>query len=189
MGALHRPHLLGIDDGPVDKASERPVVLVGVVMEGADLVEGVAVTRFPVDGAEVTSFLSDWVTGLRFHAGLQGVILGGVTIAGLGVVDVGELATRLGVPVLVVNRRDPSNHRVGDALHSAGLMERFGVLERAPAAEPLEDGLYLACSGISRNEAARLVQSARRKSDLPEPLRLAHMIARAITTGESRGRP
>ena len=60
----------------------------GVVMEGADLVEGVAITRFPVDGDAVTEFLGRWVRDLRFHAGLQGIVLGGITIAGLGVVDV-----------------------------------------------------------------------------------------------------
>ena len=36
--------------------------------------------------------------------------------------------------------------------------------------------------------AAALVAASRRKADLPEPLRLAHLIARAVATGESRGR-
>jgi hypothetical protein len=44
-----RPHVLGIDDGPFDKRQARLVPLVAVLMEGNDLVEGVALGEFPVD--------------------------------------------------------------------------------------------------------------------------------------------
>jgi endonuclease V-like protein UPF0215 family len=183
-----RPHLLGVDDGAFDKWRDRDVPLVGVVMEGADLVEGVAVTRFPVDGDGATAFLADWIAGLRFRRGLQGVVLGGITIAGLGVVDVGALADALALPVLVVNRRDPGDHRLGEALRAAGLLERLALVARCPPAARLGDGPWLACAGIDPDAAARLVSASRRKSDLPEPLRLAHLIARAVATGASRGR-
>ena len=68
-----RPHLIGIDDGPFDKDADAVTPIVGVVMEGPDLVEGVAVTRFPIDGSGVTDFLAAWIAGLRFLPGLQGV--------------------------------------------------------------------------------------------------------------------
>ena len=62
-----RPHLLGIDDGPFEKRVSSHTPLVGVPMEGPDLVEAVATTTFPVDGDDVTGFLADWVEGLRFR--------------------------------------------------------------------------------------------------------------------------
>ena len=83
-----RPHILGIDDGPVDKRSRAPVPVVGVMMEGADLVEAVAITHFPVDGAGATDFLARWVNGLRLRPALQAVVMGGITIAGLGILEV-----------------------------------------------------------------------------------------------------
>jgi hypothetical protein len=57
-----RPHVLGIDDRPfnVHDGGETPIV--GAMTEGADLVEAVAVTHFPVDGDEVTTFPATWVT-------------------------------------------------------------------------------------------------------------------------------
>lgn len=184
-----RPHLLGIDDGPVDKRGASPVWVVGVMMEGQDLVEGVAITRFPVDGDDATGFLADWVGALRFRPGLQGIVLGGITIAGLAVVDVIELARRTDLPVLVANRRDPRDHRLAEALRAAGFADRLAILERTPTAFPLGRGLHVAAAGASAERAAALVQASRAKSELPEPLRLAHLIARAITSGESRGRP
>ena len=188
MGPDARPHVLGIDDGPFEKGQSQQVVIVGVVMEGRDLVEGVAVTRFPVDGAEVTSFLAHWVGGLRVRPALQGIVLGGITTAGLAVVDVEQLSAQLGIPVLVVNRRDPSNHRLQEALEAAGLEDRIAIVERTPAAAMLEDGLFLSHAGIDAAGAAGLVRATLRKSGVPEPLRVAHLTARAIVTGESRGR-
>jgi endonuclease V-like protein UPF0215 family len=158
-------------------------------MEGADLVEAVATTAFPVDGEDVTKFLAVWIDGLRFRPSLQAVVLGGVTIAGLAVVDVPALAERLGVPVLVVNRREPRDERLLAALDAAGLPQRRALLERAPPAHPLGDRLYVAASGIEPGAARRLVERCRNKSELPEALRVAHLVAAALARGESRGRP
>ena len=183
-----RPHLLGIDDGPFDKDADAATPIVGVMMEGSDLVEGVAMTRFPIDGAAVTDFLVDWIGGLRFRPGLHGIVLGGITIAGLAVVEVERLSRALELPVLVLNRKDPRNHRLAGALQSAGLAERLEVVDRIPPSFPVSDGLYLACAGASPEEAARLIDATRRKGEMPEPLRLAHLIASAVVRGQSRGR-
>ena len=183
-----RPHVLGIDDGPFVVRTGGDTPIVGVMTEGPDLVEAIAVTRFPVDGDDATGFLGAWVTGLRLHPALQAIVVGGVTIAGLGIIDLASLAARVGVPVVAVSRRDPRGHRVGDALRAAGLADRLAVLERTPAAFASPGGLYLACAGASADEAATLVAGCRGKAVVPEPLRLAHMIARAVAIGESRGR-
>lgn len=184
-----RPHLLGIDDGPFQKGVDADVPIVGVMMEGPDLVEAIAITRFPVDGDGLTGFLADWVGAQRFRPALQGVLLGGITAAGLGVVDVPLLAERLGLPVVVVNRREPRDEPLLEALRSAGLEGRGELVTRAPQARLVEGGLYAGVAGTTPEDAARLVQAARGKSDLPEPLRLAHLIAAAVARGESRGRP
>ena len=183
-----RPHLIGVDDGPFEKHADAVTPIVGVVMEGPDLVEGVAITDFPIDGADVTDFLAEWIRGLRFRPGLQGLVLGGITIAGLAVVDVVRLSELLELPVLVLNRKDPRNHRLSGALESAGFSERLEVVDRTPPSLSVTDGLFLACAGTSPDEAVRLIDASRRKGEMPEPLRLAHLIACAVVRGESRGR-
>jgi endonuclease V-like protein UPF0215 family len=188
MSPSARPHLLGIDDGPVTKGSPDGVVVVGVIMEGGDLVEGVAITRFPVDGDDATGFLGEWIRSLRVQPALHGVLLGGITIAGLGVIDLEALAKQAGVPVIAVNRRDPTDHQLERALRATGLEERLAIVDRTPGAVRPGTRVYLSCAGVEVPEAARLVRACTQKSDLPEPLRIAHLIARAATTGESRGR-
>ncbi len=185
---VHRPHLLGVDDGPFVKGASTEVTIVGVMMEGSDLVEGVAVTRFPVDGPDATEFLARWIMGLRLHPALHGIILGGITIAGLGIVDIGALAEATGTPVLAVSRRDTRDHRLGEALRAAGLTDRQAIVDRTPPAFALGDGTFAACAGTSSAHAEALLRAARAKADLPEPLRVAHLIARAVASGESHGR-
>ena len=181
-------HLLGVDDAPFDKDRDASVPIVGVMAEGAGLVEAVAVTRFAVDGEEATDFLAAWIGGLRCAPALHGVVLGGVTIAGLAVIDLRRLAERLALPVMAVNRRDPSDPALAAALAAAGLSARIAVLAASPRPWPLAPGVFVTHAGAERWEVERLLRAARGKSRLPEPLRLAHLIGAALVLGQSRGR-
>jgi hypothetical protein len=185
---MKRPHVLGVDDGPHRKGQKVPVPIVGAMMEGGDLLESVAITAFPVDGEGVTEALAEWIRGTRFRSSLQAILLGGITIAGLAVIDVEALAAATGRPVLVVTRRDPSTNRLVQALTAARLEERMALVERAPPAERTPWGVWLARAGIGRADAEALLGPTLRKSKFPEPLRVAHLIAQALVRGESRGR-
>jgi endonuclease V-like protein UPF0215 family len=164
MTTSYRPHVLGIDDGPFDKNADEKVCVVGVMMEGADLVEAVAVTHFPLDGDGAAEFLARWVTGLRFSSALHAVVLGGITIAGLGVVDIQRLARELRLPVMIVNRHPPEDDPLVGALRSAGLDERIRVVERTPSAWKLSEGLFVAHAGASREETERVLRHTLNKS-------------------------
>ncbi|MGH7581143.1 MAG: DUF99 family protein [Gemmatimonadales bacterium] len=177
-----------MDDAPFEKHQAAPVPVVGVVMEGPDRIESVALGGFPVDGEDATGYLAQWIGALRARPTLQGVILGGITIAGLALVDVTALAKGLGLPVLVVTRRNPAGSDLADALRAAGLEHRLALLERVPRAFGVGEGLYLAHAGTTRSDAERLALSSLAKSRLPEPLRVAHLIGQAIVLRESRGR-
>jgi endonuclease V-like protein UPF0215 family len=128
------------------------------------------------------------VGGLRLRASLQAVMLGGITIAGLGVVDVEALAAQLGRPVLVATRRRPTDSELVRALQAAGLSERIPLVERAPRAERVAAGFYLARAGIGRVEARAIARGTLGKARLPEPLRVAHLIGSALVKGASRGK-
>jgi len=185
---MQRPHVLGIDEGPFVKGQREPVPLIAALCEGADLLEGVARNAFPVDGDGATEFLAGWLRGLRMRASLQAVALGGITLAGLALVDVRALAEALALPVLVVTRRPPDNARLREALDAAGLSERFAIAERSPAAFDTGDGVWLAHAGVTREDALALLRASRGKAKLPEALRIAHLVATALVRGESHGR-
>lgn len=183
-----RFHVLGVDDAPFTKRVDPTVPVVAVLMEGHDLVEAIATTSFEVDGDNATDFIGGWIAGLRCRPSIQAVVLGGITIAGLGMVDLDGLASRLDLPVLAATRRDPARSELRRALLAAHLEARIPLLARSPAARLIDDGLYVAAAGIAEADAALLVRSTLGKSRLPEPLRVAHLIGRALVSGESHGR-
>jgi len=185
---MKRPHVLGVDDAPFDKRQARAVPVIGVLMEGNDLVEGVALGEFPVDGENATEYLAQWIARLRWRAAIQAVILGGITLAGLGLIDLPALAQPLGIPVLAVTRREPGKSRIGEALAAAGLAHRQPIASRSPRAVRVTPGLYVAVAGADPAEAVALIRATLRKSRMPEPLRIAHLIASALERGQSRGR-
>ncbi len=99
-----------------------------------------------------------------------------------------RLAERLGVPAFAVTRRETRKSRVGEALTAAGLADRLPIVARSPAAIRVRPGLYMAFAGTDREHAIALIESTLHKSRMPEPLRLAHVIASALAWGQLRGR-
>jgi hypothetical protein len=182
------PRVLGIDDAPFTKRQLSDVPVVGVVTEGALLVEGVAVTSFPVDGDDATGFLSDWIRTMRWYPSLQAVVLGGVTVAGLGLVDVAELSSRLDLPVLAVTRRTRGIADLARALQNAGHESRLPLLQRLPRPVRIADGLHVSFAGTEEADAAAILRATLRSGKIPEPLRIAHLIGAAIVKGTSKGR-
>lgn len=185
---MKRPHVLGIDDAPFQKDDETEVPLVGVVMEGATLVEGVAMTSFPVDGPEATTFAANWISSLKWRDTLDLVVFGGITIAGLGIVDLNELAGRLGIPAAAATRHDTADSDLDRALKSAGLEERLSIVEQSPRSRRVREGLFIASAGAPDREVDRLIRATLNKALLPEPLRVAHLVGAAMVEGSSRGK-
>src|SRR5690606_30152066 len=102
--------------------------------------------------------------------------------------DVAALAEALARPVLVVTRRDTASSTLARALEAAGLAERLAILARTPAAEALAPGLFVAWAGTDAAGAERLARATVSKANIPEPLRVAHLIGAAIVRGHSHGR-
>lgn len=185
---MRSPRVIGIDDAPFRRGQPEPVPIVAVVMEGALLVEGIAIGSFPVDGEGATDYLAEWIESMRWRAALQAVLLGGATIAGLGIVDIVGLSARLSLPVLSTTRQGTAGSDVAGALRAAGLAHRIPILEALPASRALRSGIHVAAAGASAEEAEAIVRSTLHVSNVPQPIRLAHLIGAALVAGESRGR-
>ncbi len=182
-----RRHVLSIDDGPFDKYRDREALLVGVVTAGGDLVEGVLTTRVPVDGDRITERMAEWTARSRFRPVLRAVLINGLTTAGLSVVDLTELSRLLDLPAISVQRRPPRSAEVLRALEAAGLPERGALLERAGPSH-LAGEVSFFCAGVDPAAARAIIEAESGRSNLPEGLRLAHIIAQGLVLGESRGR-
>lgn len=181
-------NVVGFDDGPFEHEHRGDVVVVGTVYAGLRF-DGVLVGRVRRDGRNSTRNLAALVEGSRFREHLQLVLLQGIAMAGFNVVDVHALHERLGLPVLVVARRKPNLRKIRRALYGRvpGGARKWALIERAGEMEPVEN-VWVQRAGLDLVEARLFLQRSAVHGRIPEPLRTAHLIAAAVTTGESRGR-
>ena len=205
-------NVIGFDDGPFPREHRGDVLLVGVVCSGTR-VDGIVSGRIRRDGADSTRRIVELVRASQF-AHVQAVMLQGIAVGGFNVVDIHGLSKALQVPVLVVVRRPPDMASVHRALFSdapstprprvpgaarkwkliqqAGALEVIGPsrrsLARASGLQTSGPKLWVQRAGLSLDEARRIITATTLHGNIPEPLRVAHLIAGGITTGKSRGR-
>jgi endonuclease V-like protein UPF0215 family len=182
-------HVVGIDDGSFDKYRQASVPIVGAVFSDLRL-EGVLCGRVRTDGANATREIVRMVSESKFAPQLQLVLLQGIALAGFNVIDLHQLHERLAVPVMVVARRQPRLERIRDALLTrvAGGARKWALIEKLGPMEPVV-GVFVQRIGLGPREAERVIRKLAVNSNVPEPLRTAHLIAGGMATGQSRGRP
>jgi len=181
-------NVVGFDDGPfVRERRGVPVLLVGAVCARTRL-DGVVSGRIRKDGADATARIAELVRSSQFDGHIRAVLLGGIAVGGFNVVDIHALAAALARPVLVVARRLPRLALIRDALSRLPRgASKWRLIEQAGAMEPVGN-VFVQRAGLDIAEAGALLAATTLHGNMPEPLRLAHLIAGGIVTGKSRGR-
>ncbi len=183
--------VLGVDDGP--HSGSHPVPLVGVVFRGNRWFEGILKTEITKDGMDVTDKLIEMVKTSRQLGQLRIIITDGITFAGFNVLDIRRVFNELGLPVIAVSRTKPNMRDIKKALKNLpDWPRRWDIIRRSGkvyALRPLRGTrpIYVQPMGIDRKTAKQIVEHTRGRSSIPEPVRVAHMVATAIVRGESHG--
>lgn len=181
-------YVVGFDDAPFAPRDRGDVTIIGAVCNGARL-EGVLRGKVRRDGRNATRNLAALISASRFAPSLQAVLLQGITLAGFNVVDLPGLSERTGLPVVAVCRNQPDLARIRRALLESvpGGSRKWRLIEKLAPARRHGD-VYLHHVNLDWQAATRLVDRFAINSRLPEPLRMAHLIAGALVDGESRHR-
>lgn len=181
-------HVVGFDDAPFDRAWRGDVPVIGAVFAALRL-EGIVAGRVRRDGRNATRVLAELVTRGKWAPQLQLVLLQGIALAGFNVVDVPALHEATGLPVMVVARRAPRLERIRTALldRVPGGARKWRLIERLGPMEPLH-GVWVQRAGLARPSALSVLRRLCVHGAVPEPLRVAHLVAGGLTRGQSRGR-
>ncbi len=183
--------LLGFDDGPFDRKIDEEVLVVGAFCRGGEQLEGVLSMTVKIDGEEATVTLAQHVNSCKFKPQIQAVFLDGIAFGGFNVVNIEKLFHLTGIPVIVIVRDYPDYPKIKKALQKLGWERRYQLMEKAgPPREIIlpKGNLYFQFKGAEEKVVRELIKLAATHSILPEPVRLAHLIATGITEGESRGK-
>lgn len=181
-------HVIGFDDAPFGRDHRGDVLVIGAAYAG-DRLSGVISTRVRRDGANAGRAIIEVVRGSRFFSHTKAILFQGIALAGFNVLDIHGIHAALGIPVLVVARRPPGLGAIEEALRSRvrGGARKWRLIQRAGAMEPLR-GVMVQRAGLSLDDADRVLARFTVEGRIPEPLRVAHLIAGGVTTGHSRGR-
>jgi len=144
-------------------------------------------TEITIDGLDATEKISTMIKNSPYYKELRAIILDGVTFAGFNVVDISELSDRVDLPVISVAREKPDLEKIRGALKNLPDFEkRWQAMENAGELFDVEtrDGenpVYVQTAGILREDAENIIKKMSTQSNIPEMLRVAHIVASGLT--------
>jgi uncharacterized protein len=183
--------IVGFDDGPF-RRGDKDVLVVGSVFRGGLWTDGIMSCRVSVDGLDATDKISNLMKKCRFKD-VRVIMIDGIAFGGFNIVDINRLAEETHLAVIAVTRDMPDFAAIKNALkHLSEPDLRWSLIERAgtPVAAESREGksVVIQHAGIGLEDARSIVKVAATRSLLPEPIRVSHLIAQGIVSGQSKGK-
>lgn len=176
--------VIGFDDVPWRHRRSRRVGLVGAVCAGTRF-EGMVHGTVVRDGWQATLAIERLLQHGKFLPQIHLVLLDGIAFGGFNVVDLPRLAASLQRPCAAVMRKLPDLPAMERAARRLSRPDaRLAVLRRAGPIHQHGRFVFQVFGADPRETAAALERSTD-TGNVPEALRLAHLIGGALTYGES----
>ena len=184
--------VLGVDDGVFLPRTEGTVDVVGVVYRGGYWLDGVMRTEVEIDGMDATDKIASMIKSSPHHRQLRVVVINGVTLAGFNVVDIQSLSKEVDLPVITVTKEKPNLAEIKMAVENLPEYEkRWQAIKNAGEIAEVytrneEEAVYVQVAGISRSDAERILKKTSTRSNVPEALRVAHIIASGLAQAKEK---
>ena len=106
--------------------------------------------------------------------------------------DVEQLYESTELPIITITRDKPDFEKIKCALQKnfTDWKERWNVLKKGELhkVKTRYNPIYVKCTGMTISEAKELINLSTIRGVIPEPIRVAHIIASGIVRGESYGK-
>ncbi len=184
--------ILGIDDSPFNY-DDKKVLCVGTIYRGGNYLDGLISFKIKKDGLDATEKIIKSIDKDKYEQ-LQYIMIDGITLAGFNIVDINKIYQKNKLPVIVIIRKKPDidkflkaiekTHRKQDAKKKKELVEKAGKIYKIKINQ---HNIYLQLAGLDLTKAKQLLLLTCLHSNIPEPIRVSHLIASGIVKGESHG--
>ena len=179
--------ILGIACSSFDRLKDTSVPVHGVVYRGATLFEGAMKTIITVDGEDATKKIITMIKQSAHYEQLKMIMTRGITIAGFNYIDIKQLNEETGLPVITVVDRKPDLEKIKSAIQNVVNWEhRFKIISNSGTISKLktsteEEPVYVQSISIEGEELDALLKKITIVGRIPEPIRVAKLIATAET--------
>lgn len=176
--------VIGFDDAPFCRNPENPVAVAGVVCADTRF-EGLLWGQIMADGFDSTDRLIDLIINSKFYPQLHLVLLDGIGMGGLNLIDLPHLSEALSLPCVAVMRKFPNLTKMKEVIARAPQPEkRLAILGKAGEIYA-QLPFYFQVVGLSAGLTGRVLQRLTDCGNVPEALRLAHLITSGVIKGQS----
>jgi endonuclease V-like protein UPF0215 family len=183
--------LLGIDDAPFSFSDEFSIII-GVIMRGNSYIEGIISRKIKVDGDDATDLCIDMVNKSRHKQQLKALLIDGIAFCGFNVIDIEKIFLKTELPIITITRDKPDLIKIKNALKKnfSDWKNRLEIIEKVDLhrIETNYNPIYIKYIGISLKETKEIIKLSTIRGVIPEPIRIAHIIASGIIKGESYGK-
>lgn len=183
--------LLGLDDSPFT-FTDKYCNVIGVVMRGGEYIESILKNQVSIDGNDATDICINMIKNSRHQKQLKALLLDGVALGGFNIVDIQEVYNNTNLPVITITRDKPDFENIKKALNKNfhDWEKRLSIMKKGKLHEvkTSHNPIFVKCIGLSIEGAKEIIKLSTIRGVVPEPIRVAHLIASGITRGESYGK-
>ncbi len=181
--------ILAIDDSPL---INEKVTIIGAYFRGSEQLDGVLCRYITKDGMDATETIISMIREAKFYGQIRVIMLDGVTYAGFNPVDINRVYKEISIPVIVFMRSCPNFEKIKLALsHLAGAEKRWEIILGTGKTHEItspDKTVFIQFCGLDKETAIEIIRKTSTHSNIPEPLRVAHLIATGVVLGESTGK-
>jgi endonuclease V-like protein UPF0215 family len=179
---------IGLDDGIFSTKAGSRVLVAGPIMDGNQRLLGLLSTQISKDGFNATDKLIEMITSSKFYPQLHVIMTKGIALGGFNLLGLDRLYDECALPVLVVMRKKPRLNAMRTALeHLSQTRRRQDLLTRAGTIQTIGP-LFTQSRGLTGKQIHQILSIFCREGHIPEPVRVAHLIASGISAGQSTPR-
>lgn len=175
--------ILGIDDCSFASHKTGTAILIGIVFRGGLWLDGVMKTE--VDGLDVTDKIANMIKTSPHYDQLRVIMLNGVTFAGFNVVNMRQLFELTGLPVIALVRGEQNMEDIEAALKNrSNWEEQWKMIQDGGELVKMRlnrTTISIRITGIAKEDAEKIVRMSCTRSSIPEPIRVAHIVASGFT--------
>lgn len=187
MSLNKKIRVIGFDDAPFSKERGSSVKISGVVCSDTCF-EGMVWGEAKKDGNDATDTIIQLLKSSKFFDQINVVLTDGLAVGGFNMIDLPTLNLALQKPCIAVMRKQPDMDAIDKALKNFSDYEQRKQMVIRAGKVFSHNAFYYQVCGCSPEEAAMVLDRVTNNGNVPEALRLAHMIGAAVMTGQSSNR-
>jgi uncharacterized protein len=181
---LNKPGIRALGVAESFRQSQKRSLLAGVVMRSDFVIDGVALGKTSVGGDDATSAVASLYRRFRRND-INLIIVSGAILSLYNIIDVDALCRKTRLPVVCLTYKETAGIEGSIRRHfPEGSDEKLEAYRRLGKRTSLRlrtgQRVYARKAGIDGTQAKAILDSFTLQGSIPEPIRVAKLVARAV---------